>query len=142
MRMWVRSLALLSGSGIWLCCGVGHGHDSDPVWLWLWLWRATTAPIRPLAWEPPYVALKSKNKQTRKLQETVLTLVHALLITLCCFRLFSISFFFNGHHHPQLDCMTYLMGPSSWFEYRQVSCLPFTDGKPKWARDLAKVTAS
>ena len=34
----------------------------------LWLWRrlAATAPIRPLAWEPPYavgVALKSKKRK-------------------------------------------------------------------------------
>ena len=37
----------------------------------LWLWRrlAATAPIEPLAWEPPCptgVALKRQNKQTKK----------------------------------------------------------------------------
>ena len=33
----------------------------DPALLWLWYRLATIAPIRPLAWEPPYtvgVALK------------------------------------------------------------------------------------
>ena len=32
MRLWVRSLALLSGlrSGIAVSCGVGHRHGSDP----------------------------------------------------------------------------------------------------------------
>jgi len=38
------------------------------LWLWLWLWLAAAAPIRPLAWEPPYaisVALKKANKQTK-----------------------------------------------------------------------------
>ena len=43
----------------------------------LWLWRrlATTAPIRPLSWEPPHAtgaALKDKkqtNKQTNKKQK-------------------------------------------------------------------------
>ena len=28
----------------------------DPALLWLWRRPATTAPIRPLAWEPPYAA--------------------------------------------------------------------------------------
>ena len=39
----------------------------DPVLLWLWCSRpAATAPIKPLAWEPPYAAgeaLKSKKKK-------------------------------------------------------------------------------
>ena len=46
-----------------MSCGVGRRHGSDPVLLWLWCRLAATAPIRPLAWEPPYtegVALKSK----------------------------------------------------------------------------------
>ena len=48
--------------------GVGCRHGSDPALLWLWHRLAATAPIRPLAWEPPYAAgaaLKSK-KQTNK----------------------------------------------------------------------------
>ena len=28
----------------------------DPALLWLWRRPAATAPIRPLAWEPPYAA--------------------------------------------------------------------------------------
>ena len=28
----------------------------DPALLWLWHRPAATAPIRPLAWEPPYAA--------------------------------------------------------------------------------------
>ena len=41
------------------------------MWLWLWLWyrSAATAPIRPLAWEPPYasgVALEKTKKKKRK----------------------------------------------------------------------------
>ena len=46
----VRSLALVSGLRIL-------------VFWWLWHRPAATAPIRPLAWEPPYAggaALKSK----------------------------------------------------------------------------------
>ena len=48
--------------------GIGHRHSSDLALLWLWCRPAATAPIQPLAWEPPYdtgAALKSK-KQTQK----------------------------------------------------------------------------
>ena len=70
MRLWVLSLASLSGLRIWhfYDCGVGRRHGLDPKLLWLWCRLAVVAPIRPLAWESPYAtgtALKSKptNKQ-------------------------------------------------------------------------------
>ena len=44
VRMWVQSLVLLSGLGIWRC-------GSDPMLLWLWHRPAAVAPIGPLAWE-------------------------------------------------------------------------------------------
>ena len=52
-------------------CGVGCRRGSDPALLWLWCRPVATAPIQPLAWEPPYAvgtALeKAKNKkQTNK----------------------------------------------------------------------------
>jgi len=37
------------------------------LWLWLWPWPAAVAPIRPLAWGPPYatgVAQKKKKKKS------------------------------------------------------------------------------
>ena len=43
--------------------GVGHRHSLDLALQWLWPRPAATAPIRPLAWEPPYAvgaALKTK----------------------------------------------------------------------------------
>ena len=54
------------GSGIAVSCGVGYRHGSDPELLWLWHRLAATAPIRPLAWEPPHAtgaALEKTNKQ-------------------------------------------------------------------------------
>ena len=68
MRMWVQSLTSLSGLSIWHCLElcVGHRWGSDPAMLWLWHQPAATAPIRPLAWEPPYavgVALKRQKKR-------------------------------------------------------------------------------
>ena len=53
MRMQVRSLASLSGLGIWHCCE-------------LWCILAAATPILPLAWELPYVtdeALKRPKKE-------------------------------------------------------------------------------
>ena len=55
-----------------MSCGVGHRHGLFPaLWLWLWLCLAATAPIRPLACEPPYAsgaAIKSKKKKRFSLQ--------------------------------------------------------------------------
>ena len=39
-----------------MSCGVGLRHGLDHALLWLWCRPAATAPIRPLAWEPPYAA--------------------------------------------------------------------------------------
>ena len=58
-----------------MSCGVGRRRSLDPALLWLWLWRrpVATAPIRPLAWEPPYAmgvaqekARKEKKKERKK----------------------------------------------------------------------------
>ena len=43
--------------------GVGRRFGLDPVLLWLWGRSAAAAPIRPLAWELPCAALKSKKKK-------------------------------------------------------------------------------
>ena len=49
-----------------MSCGVGRRHGSDPALLWCRL--VATAPIRPLAWEPPYAmgAALEKAKKTKK----------------------------------------------------------------------------
>ena len=52
-----------------MSCGVGCRRSSDPTLLWLWRRPAATAPIRPLAWEPPYavgVALEMAKRQKKK----------------------------------------------------------------------------
>ena len=38
----------------------------DPALLWLWQRPAATAPIRPLAWEPPYDASAALEKPKTK----------------------------------------------------------------------------
>ena len=52
-----------------MSCGVGCRHGLDPVLLWRWCRLEATAPIEPLAWEPPYatgVALKRHTKKDQK----------------------------------------------------------------------------
>ena len=73
MRLRVRSLALLSGLKIWRCrelwCRLQTRLGSGvAVALVLAGVGAATAPIRPLAWEPPYAtgaALKRQKKKKR-----------------------------------------------------------------------------
>ena len=55
---------------------VGCRLGSDLTWLWLCLWPAATAPIQPLAWEPPYAAgaaqeiAKKKRQKRTKIQSS------------------------------------------------------------------------
>ena len=52
--------------------GVGHTCGSDSALLWLWRRPVATAPIRPLAWEPPYaagVALEKAKRPKKKKKE-------------------------------------------------------------------------
>ena len=44
---------------------MGRTCSSDSVLLWLWRRPVATAPIRPLAWEPPYVAGAALEKAKR-----------------------------------------------------------------------------
>jgi len=47
-------------------CGEVCRHSSDPKLLWLWRRPVATAPIRPLAWEPPYAAGAALEKAKRQ----------------------------------------------------------------------------
>jgi len=53
---------------------VGCRCGSDPALLWLWRRPVATAPIQPLAWEPPYaaggaqeIAKRQKKKKKKRL---------------------------------------------------------------------------
>ena len=55
-----------------MSCGIGRRHGSDPELLLLWQRLAATAPIGPLAWEPPYAAgagLEKAKRQGKKKEE-------------------------------------------------------------------------
>ena len=49
-----------------MSCGVGHRRGSDAALLWLWHRLAATAPIQPLAWEPPYAAAAAQEMAKRQ----------------------------------------------------------------------------
>ena len=68
MRLHVRSLTLLGGLRISVAvsCGIGLRQGSDPLLLWLWRRLVATAPIRLLAWEPPYAAGAALEKAKRQ----------------------------------------------------------------------------
>ena len=49
-----------------MSCGVSRRHGSDPTLLWLWRRPVATAPIRPVAWEPPYAVGEALEKAKRQ----------------------------------------------------------------------------
>ena len=60
-----------------MSCGVGPRRGSDPTLLWLWGQPVATAPIRPLAWEPPYAlgSALEKAKRQKKRKQIIYSLV-------------------------------------------------------------------
>ena len=68
LAQWVKDLALA------VSCGVGCRRSLDPALLWLWRRMVTTAPIQPLAWEPPYAggaALEMAKRKKKKKKKRV-----------------------------------------------------------------------
>ena len=61
LAQWVKDHSIA------MSCGVGHRCSSDLVLLWLW--PVATAPIRPLAWEPPYASGASLKGQKTKINK-------------------------------------------------------------------------
>ena len=54
---------------MYMVYGVGHRCGLDPMLLCLWYRLAAIAPIRALAWDPPYAVgttIKSKKKKKKK----------------------------------------------------------------------------
>ena len=62
-----------------MSCGVGCRLGSDPTLLWFWRGPGATAPIRPLAWEPPYAAgaaqQMAKDKKKKKKKDSNISIV-------------------------------------------------------------------
>ena len=65
-----------------MSCGVGYRRGSDPTLLWLWCRLAATAPIPPLAWEPPYAAGAAQEmakRQKKKIHSSILKINNGYL---------------------------------------------------------------
>ena len=60
---------------------MGHRWGSDLALLWLWCRLAATAPVRPLAWEPPYALGAALKRQKDKRQLFIEFVTHNRIIT-------------------------------------------------------------
>ena len=93
MRMWVRSLASLSGLRIWHChelwCRSQMRRSSDLALMWLWCRPAAVVPIWPLAWELPYAMGAALKKQEKKISIAMYS--HSLILSPAKFNLLLIS---------------------------------------------------
>ena len=49
-----------------MSCDLGHRRGSDLALLWLCHTLVATAPIRPLAWEPPHATGATLKRQKKK----------------------------------------------------------------------------
>ena len=84
-----------------MSCGVSFRQGSDPVLLWLWCRPATTALIRPLAWEPPYAAGAALKRKKKKFLHNRIQQSHGVLRFFLCFLPFILKYggaaFPRGH---------------------------------------------
>ena len=64
----IPGLAQWVGIRIAMSCGVGHRCALDPALLWLWRRLVASAPIGPLAWEPPYAMGAALKRQKNKIK--------------------------------------------------------------------------
>jgi len=65
-------------------CGVGHKCGLDMALLWLWCRLVATAPIRLLAWEPPYVtgvALEKTKTTTTTTRNKIFGAIYEVIIS-------------------------------------------------------------
>ena len=65
-------------------CGVGCRCGSDPVLLWLWHMPEATAPIQPLAWEPPF-AMGTALKKTKQHKKDYIPYARQYILVTCLF---------------------------------------------------------
>jgi len=113
MRMWVPSLASLSGLRIWCC------HElwcRSQTWLRLhiplWLWRrpVATAPIGPLAWEPPYAT-----GAALKIQKDQIIIIITIIIIIISIMLYNTSlvviYFITGSLYLLTTFIQFLLRP-------------------------------
>ena len=65
-----------------MSCGEDCRHGSDLPLLWLWRRPTTTAPIRPLAWEPPCAKGAALEKTKRGKKKRIRALIVSYFLTM------------------------------------------------------------
>ena len=58
-----------------MSCRVGRRRGSDPSVLWVWCRPVATAPIQPLAWEPPHAMGAAQEMAKKQQQKSILKAV-------------------------------------------------------------------
>ena len=89
-----------------MSCGVVHRHGLDLALLWLWRRPVATAPIQPLAWEPPYavgaaqeIATTTKKKQKQKKIKINVHVICVFYAWLCSLNTMLYMFLGGIFHH-------------------------------------------
>ena len=99
MRLWVQSLAMLSVLRIRRCRELWCRSQTwlRPMLLWLWHRPVAIAPIRPLAWKPPYAmrVAQENGKKTKKKKYVYINYVSKIIHPQRYFLFFVICLFYN-----------------------------------------------
>ena len=95
-----------------MSCGAGRRRGSDPELLWLWCRLAATAPVGPLAWEPPY-ASGAKEKKKKKVACQNITSEGGQALTDTIFNMFSPTHTHTHTHTPSITLVTKTEPPQS-----------------------------
>ena len=77
----------------------GAGHRCGWNLALLWCWLADTAPIQPLAWEPPYVVGSALKRQKRKPKTVTITMNLFFLSIILSFALYTLKFCCQCREH-------------------------------------------
>ena len=126
-----------------MSCGVGHRQGSDLKLLWLWRRPVATAPIRLLAWEPPYASGAALEKEKKKkLMRMSLPKIneigrnHALLLTLSNIDMLLLKLSAECSYGPHVALFLDSQHPSS-STGMQCNLTGMSDGCPHdWAKGL------
>ena len=87
-----------------MSCGIGHRQGL--VLLWLWRRPAAVAPIRPLAWEPPYATGAALKKEKKKY---VCVYTHIYSIYNCIHNCDTYAYIHTHEHRTDMYVYTYML---------------------------------
>ena len=92
---------------------VGCRCSSDLTLLWLWCRLAAVAPVRPLAWEPPYAAGAALKRQKKKSPVGFWIGIELNLYT---------NMRYNWYPYIYMITCTLPLGRENWYKILLLSC--------------------